>query len=154
MISWREKMPRLMAACAGFALGLSGFTFAYGEGLSYFSSDPRSCANCHIMRDQYDSWLKSSHHAVAKCVDCHLPREKLPLLVAKAENGYHHSKGFTLQDFHEPIMIKPKNAQILQDACLGCHADLVHSIVPGSTSDANAVRCVHCHRSVGHGPTR
>jgi cytochrome c nitrite reductase small subunit len=70
--------------------------------------------------------------------------------MAKASNGYHHSKGFTFQDFHEPIMIKPKNSQILQDACLGCHGDLVHEVVRGSTWDSDAIRCVHCHRSVGH----
>ena len=33
--------------------------------------------------------------------------------VAKASNGWHHSKGFTLQDFAEPIRIKPRNSEIL-----------------------------------------
>lgn len=148
-----SKMALALAASLGVALGLGAFTFGYGEGLSYFSSDPKACSNCHIMAPEYDSWIKSSHHIAAKCVDCHLPKALVPKLIAKAENGYHHSKGFTLQDFHEPIMIKRKNAQILQDACLGCHADLVHAIVGGSTTDDDAVRCVHCHRSVGHGPT-
>jgi cytochrome c nitrite reductase small subunit len=83
--------------------------------------------------------VKSSHHIVATCVDCHLPHALIPKLVAKSLNGYHHSKGFTFQDFHEPIMIKPHNARILQEACLGCHGDVVHDIVAGSTTDANAV---------------
>ena len=142
------------AITAGLLLGLGLFTFIYAEGFSYFGSDPRSCAHCHIMNSQYDSWVKGSHHGVAKCVDCHLPQALVPKFLAKGLNGYHHSKGFTFQDFHEPIIIKPRNSQILQDACLRCHGGLVHDIVAGSTTDRDAVRCVHCHDSVGHGPSR
>jgi len=140
-----------LAALVGVLAGVSGFTFRYAEGLSYMSSDPLVCKNCHIMNEQYDSWRKGSHHAVAGCVDCHLPTDFVGKYLAKASNGYHHSKGFTLQDFHEPIMIKPVNSQILQDNCLRCHGALVHEIVRGSTTGRDAVRCVHCHRSVGHG---
>ena len=111
--------------------GLGAFTFRYGEGLSYFSTDPRACANCHIMNDQYDSWQKGQHHAAATCVDCHLPHDFVAKYIAKADNGYRHSKGFTLQDFHEPILIKPRNAAILQENCLRCHGDFVHEIVRG-----------------------
>jgi cytochrome c nitrite reductase small subunit len=35
---------------AGLLTGLGAFTFHYGEGASYFSKDPRSCMNCHIMK--------------------------------------------------------------------------------------------------------
>jgi cytochrome c nitrite reductase small subunit len=139
-----------LAVLVGMGAGIGGFTFRYAEGLSYMSNDPRACKNCHIMNDQYDSWRKSSHHAAATCNDCHLPHSFLGKYLAKASNGYHHSKGFTLQDFHEPIQIKPGNSQILQDACLNCHGDLVHDIVRGSTYASGAIRCVHCHRSVGH----
>jgi cytochrome c nitrite reductase small subunit len=138
----------LLAILVGVVLGLGLFTFDYAEGTSYFSTDPRACANCHIMQDQFDSWTKSSHHARAGCVDCHLPQEFIPKYLAKAENGYHHSKGFTLLDFHEPIMIKPKNARLLQDNCLRCHEPFVHQIV--DTEHPEAVACVHCHADVGH----
>ena len=140
------------AVLVGTGIGLGAFTFRYAEGLSYFSTDPKACVNCHIMRDQYESWTKSSHHAAAGCVDCHLPHEFGPKYLAKASNGWHHSKGFTLQDFHEPIMIKPPNARILQESCLKCHDDFVHEIVGGSTTGRDAVSCVHCHNNVGHGP--
>ena|SRR6185295_2979534 len=149
-----KRLFAVVAILIGTGAGVGLVTFTYARGLSYFSSDPRACINCHIMNDQYDSWGKSSHHAAAKCVDCHLPQGGLEKWVAKAENGYHHSKGFTFQDFHEPIMIKPRNSRILQNNCLKCHADLVHDIVEGSTSDVTGVTCVHCHASVGHGPTR
>jgi cytochrome c nitrite reductase small subunit len=141
----------LIAVLAGLTAGVGAFTFKYGEGLSYFSTDPRSCANCHIMNDEYNSWVKGPHHAAAKCVDCHLPHEFLPKYIAKADNGYRHSRGFTLQDFHEPIMIKPRNSRILQENCLRCHGDFVHDIVSGSKTAKDAVKCIHCHRLVGHG---
>jgi cytochrome c nitrite reductase small subunit len=141
----------MLAVLLGVAVGTGAFTFRYAAGLSYFSTDPRACKNCHIMNEQYASWTKAPHHAAAKCIDCHLPHDFVGKYVAKAENGYHHSKGFTLQDFHEPILIKERNAQILQENCLHCHEDFVHDIVRGSTTAADAVRCVHCHRSVGHG---
>ncbi|MCC7350474.1 MAG: cytochrome c nitrite reductase small subunit [Phycisphaerales bacterium] len=144
----------IIAIVLGVVLGLGAFTFDYGEGLSYFSTDPKACVNCHIMRSEYDSWQKSSHHASARCVDCHLPHELIPKFIAKADNGYRHSARFTFNDFHEPIMITPRNARILQDNCLKCHGDFVHEIVRGSTTAKDAVKCVHCHSSVGHGPMK
>ena len=48
----------LLAGLVGLVAGIGLFTFDYGEGLSYFSTDPRACANCHIMNDQYASWTE------------------------------------------------------------------------------------------------
>ncbi|HWP39786.1 MAG TPA: cytochrome c nitrite reductase small subunit [Tepidisphaeraceae bacterium] len=144
----------MIAILLGVITGLGAFTFDYGEGLSYFSTDPRACTNCHIMNDQFNSWTKASHHGFATCVDCHLPHELLPKYIAKADNGFWHSKGFTFQDFHEPIMIRPRNAKILHDNCMRCHEDFVHEIVAGSTTAEDAVNCIQCHRAVGHGAWR
>lgn len=142
-------LPTLTSILFGVLLGLGWTTFDYGEGLSYLSTDPASCANCHIMRPQYDAWQKASHHTVATCVDCHLPSGFPEKYISKAKNGWYHSKAFTLQDFDEPIVITKENADILHANCLRCHKDLVHdqSIV----STERAPRCVHCHVSVGHG---
>jgi len=149
----RTTLACLLAVPFGLLAGLGFFTFNYAEGLSYLSSDPKACMNCHIMRSQFDSWQKGSHHGAAKCVDCHLPHDFIGKYMAKSNNGYHHSKGFTLQDFHEPVMIKPGNSRILQENCLRCHEGMVHDLVAGATTDLRAVECVHCHRSVGHGET-
>lgn len=140
----------LLAALLGCAIGIGGYTLVYANAFSYMSSDPVVCVNCHIMKPQYDSWQKSSHHAVAGCVDCHLPHDFVGKWTAKALNGYHHSKAFTLQDFAEPIAIAPGNGRILQESCLACHGPLVHSLanLPERRDD---LRCVHCHLSVGHG---
>ncbi|MEW5764219.1 MAG: cytochrome c nitrite reductase small subunit [Acidobacteriota bacterium] len=142
------------ALLVGVAAGVGFFTFGYAEGLSYFSQDPAACRNCHIMNDSFDSWQKSGHHGAAACVDCHLPHGFVEKYLAKAENGYHHSRGFTLQDFHEPIRIKEKNAGILQENCVRCHGELVHDLVASASARAGGVRCVHCHADVGHGPVR
>jgi cytochrome c nitrite reductase small subunit len=140
----------LVAALVGALAGLAVFTLDYGEGLSYFSTDPAACANCHIMQPQYDSWQKASHHTVATCVDCHLPHSFVAKYLAKAENGYYHSKGFTFGGFHEPIAIKAKNSDILQNNCLFCHGPMTADMLVGEGHD-DAVRCVHCHALVGHG---
>jgi cytochrome c nitrite reductase small subunit len=142
---------RAALVLTGIVFGLCAFTFRYAEGLSYFSTDPKACANCHIMNDQFASWSKGPHHGSARCVDCHLPHDTVAKYVAKALNGYHHSKGFTLQDFHEPILIKPRNAEILQANCLRCHGDFVHDALVRSGTARDELRCVHCHRNVGHG---
>jgi cytochrome c nitrite reductase small subunit len=151
--SWWRSRPIVLALAvtAGAALGLGLFTFGYAEGFSYFSTDPRACANCHVMNGVYASWSRGPHHAAAGCVDCHLPHDFIGKYLAKGLNGYHHSKAFTLENFHEPIQIKPRNAAILQQSCLRCHGDFVHDIVAGNKTDRDAVLCVHCHRGAGHG---
>ncbi len=152
----------LIGALLGAMVGVGLTTFNYAAGLSYLSNDPAACVNCHIMRDEYESWRRAGHHAFATCNDCHVPPQFPAKYVAKARNGWHHSVGFTFQParpdapgartvFEEPIRIKQKNSQILQDNCLRCHGDFVHDIVRGSTWKDDAIRCVHCHRGAGHG---
>ncbi len=143
----------LAVAMIGSLIGVAAYTFRYAEGLSYFSKDPRACMNCHIMKPQFDSWQKSSHHAQASCVDCHLPDGFIKKYIAKADNGYRHSKGFTLQNFHEPIMITAANSETLQNNCLRCHGTVVHGTAMVQNRKSDKVSCVHCHRSVGHGET-
>lgn len=150
----RIHLAILTAAVAGIILGLGGFTFWYAQGFSYFSSSPKACVNCHIMREQYDSWQKASHHANATCVDCHLPHKGIAKYIAKAENGFWHSKAFTFQDFHEPIQIHDKNSGILQVNCITCHAELVADLKHFGAFKDGSNKCVHCHASVGHGSVR
>jgi len=148
-------LPALsLCVATGVVLGLGGYTFWYAQGGSYFSPDPKACVNCHIMREPYDGWQKASHHAVATCNDCHVPHTLVAKYLAKAENGFWHSKGFTLQDFHEPIRIKPKNAHVLQANCIGCHRDLVGDILGHESTGLDTNTCVRCHAAVGHGPPR
>ncbi|MBS0190984.1 MAG: cytochrome c nitrite reductase small subunit [Phycisphaerales bacterium] len=151
-----------LAAVIGIFLGVSAYTFTYAEGFSYLSDDPKACINCHIMNDQYHSWSSSSHHSRATCNDCHVPHDSLLAKYStKAIHGYRHSKGFTFQDFHEPIQITRRSYDDVIGNCVRCHEDMTHDIrlsiadVPGApASAASSVDCIHCHASVAHGPTR
>lgn len=143
------RLPLIVAVAFGVFVGVGFATFDYAEGTSYLSRDPAACANCHIMQSQYDSWQKSGHHTVATCVDCHLPDAFLAKYLAKALNGWNHSKAFTTQDFREPIRMTQANADILQANCVRCHADLVHDI--SAVFETGKPRCVICHSEVGHG---
>ncbi len=133
----------------GAAAGVGVYTFHYARGASYFSNDPRACANCHVMQSYYDGWQKSSHHNVAVCNDCHLPHDPLGKYLQKSRNGVNHSWAFTTGRFHEPIEIGRRNREITEQACRHCHRDVVQAIDP-SASSAGELSCVRCHVSVGH----
>ena len=142
-----------LAACLGALAGLGAFTFGYGDGASYLSNDPNACTNSHVMQSNFDSWVKSSHHAVATCNDCHLPHGPAGKWVTKADNGFFHSLAFTTGEFHEPIQIKPRNARVTQNACLHCHGDFVNHMRPVHAG-GDMLRCVRCHADAGHAGKR
>ncbi|MCM2323759.1 MAG: cytochrome c nitrite reductase small subunit [Oligoflexia bacterium] len=142
-----------LAVPLGFVLGLGTYTFYYAEGASYFSENPKTCANCHIMNHQYDTWIKSGHHHVATCNDCHLPKGGIQKYIAKARNGWNHSLAFTLENFHQPIQITRPNQEILQENCVRCHGNLVKdAILTPAGGSHQAQSCTHCHRNIGHFP--
>lgn len=134
----------------GIFLGLGTFTFIFAKGYSYLSNDPKACANCHVMQDYYDSWVKSSHHQAATCNDCHVPHT-LPLkYLAKARNGFNHSRAFTLQNYPDPIRITRHNLDDLQHNCMDCHATVIGEIAAHKDIGKGTARCTQCHRSTGH----
>ena len=79
------------AVAIGLAAGIGGYTFVYAHGASYLTNDPAACINCHVMREQYDGWIKSSHRAVAVCNDCHTPHDLVGKYATKGQNGFWHS---------------------------------------------------------------
>ena len=105
----------VVIACISFgsAIGVGTYTFYYAQGASYFSDSSKSCVNCHIMRDHYAAWMKSSHHNVAQCNDCHSPPGKLTeKLFCKGLNGFNHSAAFTLGLHQDQLMITDFNRNI------------------------------------------
>jgi len=142
----------LLAVLAGVVCGVGGYTFWYGQGFSYLSDDPAACRNCHVMNEHYDGWLKASHHGVATCNDCHTPHALIPKYLTKAENGFWHSKGFTLQDYPTPIRIRPHNRRVLNRNCMGCHRELVSEVIVTHGRDTSRLDCIRCHATAGHGP--
>lgn len=141
----------ILAGLVGMAAGVGLYTFVYAKGYSYMTNNPASCANCHVMNEQYDGWLKSSHRAVATCNDCHTPPGTIGKYMTKASNGFWHSFYFTTGGFHEPIQIGKRNLEITEQSCMKCHADLTQGINNAhSAKGGEGISCVRCHRSVGH----
>ncbi len=141
----------LLGIGLGLAVGIGVYTFWYGKGYSYMSNDPSSCANCHIMNEQYNGWQKASHHTAATCNDCHTPHNFIGKYYTKASNGFWHSYYFTVGGFHEPIRITERNRQVTEETCRYCHQQMVQSItVSGNPEHLDQVSCIQCHRDVGH----
>ena len=81
-----------LAALLGAILGVGGFTVYYSGVTDYLGDDPSSCANCHAMNEQYEGWLKGSHHDVATCNSCHAPHDNIVYkYINKADNGEAYS---------------------------------------------------------------
>jgi cytochrome c nitrite reductase small subunit len=148
-IPFRSPLLFVLMALTGLLAGVGGYTFYYARGASYLSNDPAACANCHVMREQFAGWNASVHTAVATCNDCHVPHDFVRKYAVKLENGIWHSKGFTFQDFHEPIQLRPVSKAILLENCVYCHGSLVSSLVTSHSGDAQ-IDCIACHRGVGH----
>ena len=140
----------VLGAVSGVAVGIGGYTFVYARGYSYLTNDPRACANCHVMNEQYDGWTKGSHRAVAACNDCHTPPGLVGKYATKASNGFWHSFYFTTGGFHEPIRIKGWNREVTERACRHCHGEVVDQMLGGGPRRDEGVACLRCHSSVGH----
>lgn len=157
----RIGVEAILGAAIGIAAGVGGYTFLYARGASYLTSDPRACANCHVMNEHYDAWVKSSHRAVAVCNDCHTPPGLVAKYATKAANGFWHSFAFTTGRFPDPLSIRPRNREIAERACRGCHAEIVQAMLgrvagpepgpkAGAESPGGRVSCIRCHGAVGH----
>ena len=146
-MSLRTVQLIIIGIAIGLGAGIGGYTFLYAKGYSYMTNDPAACANCHIMQEHYDGWLKSSHRAVAVCNDCHTPSGLVGKYVSKASNGFWHSFAFTSGRFPEPLRIKQHNREITEQACRKCHQEIVGAI---EGLHQGELSCVRCHNSVGH----
>lgn len=149
----------VLGGLIGMFGGAAGYTAHYAKATSYLSDDPRACVNCHIMNEQFNGWSSSPHHARAVCNDCHVPHDSIVgKYYVKAEHGYRHSKGFTFQDFHEPIQMTESSRKVVVDNCVRCHDSMTHEIRTAARGDdqslSGGVDCIHCHANVAHGPTR
>jgi cytochrome c nitrite reductase small subunit len=139
----------IIGVTVGLLIGLGGYTFLYARGSSYLTDNPAACANCHIMREQYDGWIKASHRHAAVCNDCHTPPGFLAKYAAKASNGFWHSFAFTTGRFPEPLSIGSRNRAITERACRSCHQPIVEAIA-GSHRGQATLSCIRCHSEVGH----
>jgi cytochrome c nitrite reductase small subunit len=139
----------LMSIAIGGGVGLGAYTFLYAKGFAYLTNNSAACANCHVMNEQYDGWVKSSHRSAAGCNDCHTPHSFVPKYLTKARNGFWHSFRFTTGRFHEPIQINDRNRNVTEGACRSCHAEIVQAI-EGDDHSMGKISCISCHSNVGH----
>lgn len=140
-----------LAALLGVILGVGLFTFFYAGIGDYLQNDPASCKNCHVMNKEYDGWLKSSHHTVATCNDCHVPHDNVVHKYAvKAEDGVLHAAKFTFGNYPENIRIRDKNRKVTESTCIYCHGDFTDQITNGSHQNGETLSCTRCHSEVGH----
>lgn len=139
----------ILGCLIGVMIGLGCYTFIYGKGYSYLTSNPKACVNCHIMQPQFDAWQKSSHHNVASCNDCHTPHNFFGKYLVKAINGFQHSWAFTSQNFKEPIRIKGYNRAVTETTCRNCHGKMWEA-TKVSNHSINDISCIRCHGAVGH----
>jgi cytochrome c nitrite reductase small subunit len=115
------------------------------------TDDAAACANCHVMREQYDGWLKSSHRSVAVCNDCHTPAGFAGKYATKARNGFWHSFYFTTGRFEDNIQIAARSRDVTEQACRKCHQEVVIAIEgPHAEREGEQPSCIRCHASVGH----
>ncbi len=138
----------VVAVAVGLAVGSAGFTFSYGQGAAYLTDDPAGCANCHVMQDHLDGWLRSSHRNVAVCNDCHAPHDLLGKYWTKARNGWAHSVAFTTGRFPEHLRITDFNLAVTEAACRDCHSGFAVAVDGPDGSEPRS--CVTCHEDVGH----
>ncbi len=137
-----------LGVVVGLFVGLSLYTFVYAKGYSYLTNNPEACANCHVMQDYYSGWMKGSHHAVAKCNDCHTPHNVVGKYAVKATNGFFHSLAFTTGRFPDSIQIKGYNQRVTDGTCKACHDELTFSIL--GVHSGRDISCIKCHANVGH----
>lgn len=89
------------------------FLFAFFE----YSTSPRFCVSCHIMKPYYEAWKTSKHNKVP-CVDCHYPPGTMKVLTGKFQAMSQVVKYITKTYSSKPY------AEIDDSSCLreGCHS--------------------------------
>lgn len=145
------------------AVGLFINLMNESEALSYLSSDPKHCVNCHVMNTQYATWQHGPHAQRATCAECHLPAEGfIDMYMAKSRDGFNHSFAFTFNTYAHAIQISEDGAGRVQANCISCHANVVETMLANAERYQHADsktkpvdrKCWDCHQDVAHGKNR
>ena len=141
-----SKIPIVAIVVAALAMGYFAFVT---EAASYGGSAPETCANCHVMDSQYESWYHGAHENWAKCTDCHLPHDNFAVYYAeKGRQGAKDVYAFVTGNIPVAIRAEEKTKEIVQENCIHCHEDSVESIVMGAQPFDRY--CWDCHRDIAH----
>lgn len=138
----------------GAVVGLGVAVAHISRASSYLSDSPETCINCHVMYPQYTTWAHSAHANVAHCNDCHVPHDNLVSHYAfKAKDGLKHAAVFTARAEPQVIRLSKAAVPVVQDNCMRCHTEVVHSVQILSDPDEQRL-CWDCHRHTPHGRVR
>lgn len=157
----KNIMKYVAIGCVVVTVGMVAYVVKASNMVSYLSSDPQVCINCHPMQTQYATWQHSSHRAKVTCVECHLPQDSLAgKLIAKSRDGFKHSVAMTLRTYGYNIRASASASDRIQANCIFCHREIVSQIMLtsalyGSEEEGESGRrCWSCHREVPHGTGR
>ena len=141
-------MRVLAAGAAGVALGLAGAFALEFDLWAMLKGEPSSCAQCHVMLPQYESWAHSTHYGRAQCTDCHLPHQNpLKYWAEKARAGAWDAWVFLRRAEPQTIVAKEGTEELVQENCRRCHEPLLeHAELWGEVRE----ECVRCHGEVAH----
>jgi len=141
---------------SGIMVGLLGYTGYIFRVPSYFSSNPDSCVNCHIMASYYDSWRHSSHMRFS-CNECHIPQSNiLSAYMFKAKVGIYHTTVFASHKESQAIRPTKSSYAVIMENCIRCHNQLNTALVKtgmftyADTMKGNGKACWDCHTQVPH----
>jgi cytochrome c nitrite reductase small subunit len=161
----KESKTIKKLALALFIIAIAGFGYIIyiSKALSYLSKDPKACINCHVMNTQYATWQHSSHAREATCIECHLPTDSfIDKYIAKAVDGWNHSKAFTMHTYAHAIKISDDGAKRVQKNCISCHKSITSTLSTNADKYhnfdepyvENGRKCWSCHKDVPHGKVR
>ena len=156
-----NTMKIIATCCVATVVVLFVYVVYESRMLSYFSSDPKTCINCHTMNTQYATWQHSAHREQATCIDCHLPRDSFfKKIFAKTLDGYNHSVAMTFSSYGYNLRITANAAERIHANCISCHEEAVSQMMINAklykTSGGSSIDrlCWDCHRKVPHGTPR
>ena len=156
LLSRRQKIISMVAG--GMICGLVGYT-AYSFRLtSYFSDDPATCMNCHIMAPYYATWSHGAHSRNTTCTDCHLPQDHaVRKWLFKGMDGMRHTTIFLMNGESQVIQAIDRSASVIMENCIRCHEQLNTEFVKTGKINFDMAKmgegkaCWDCHRETPHG---
>jgi cytochrome c nitrite reductase small subunit len=128
-------------------IGLAGGLFAsFGPPKLYAKSGtPEFCASCHVMEAEYEAWRHQGAHRRIKCIDCHLPNDKMiDHMTWKGLTGMWDTFIFYSGKVPERIHLSDRGAKIAKANCERCHEETISRV---SMAERN---CWECHRRLSH----
>jgi cytochrome c nitrite reductase small subunit len=119
-----SKFPFFIAIAAAI-LAMGYFVFAT-DAAAYGGSAPETCANCHVMDDNFAVYYAE-----------------------KGRQGAKDTYAFITGNIPAAIRANEKTKGIIQENCIHCHEDTAETVVMGAQPFDRY--CWDCHRSVAHG---